>query len=453
MGVFDKLTNLFKQSRGEIGVSAGTGQLRDEYNTPFAAAFSDYEPAKFNLDLYDVIREAIPILDEAVSKLKGLLGTFEIQSENGAVKKTLDEFCQTVLVNYHGYGINEFVNQMADSAIVKGFGVGELVPNLAVNDIYRLKTAKSNYFRFVKHGDDLVLAQRIPGVLVDNVIENMENIYYLAFDKRDGYPQGYSLFWSLPFMAEIFVRISSSINNTIWRVGDPTFAIIVEGGEKSSTKECDQAASKIKDAVIEAMKSRKSGRLRDVYGGISNATVKISTLGTDKDLVNLEIPMRTILEQIIAKTGLPPFMFGISWSTTERMSTHQNDMVVSNIETQREKINPILQDIFDKKLILSGVNKFDYDIVWNPVNLMDEKEQAQARYMDAQAKAKDYERIAQMYLDGIFNEDELRNELLECRLISKRAAMQPIDKLVGQMTRQVKLNRSQKQMENIFREM
>ncbi len=453
MGVFDKIANWFKQEKPNMSGNAGTGYIRDEFDSPFAVSFNNYSPQQFNLDLYDIMREAIPILDETVSKLKGLIGSFEIQSENKTVKETLDIFCKNVQVNYHGYGINEFVNQIADSAIAKGFGVGELIPNIGLSDIYKLKTAKANYFRFVKSGEELVLAQRIPQTMTDNIITDMENIYYLAFDKRDGYPQGYSLFWSLPFMSEIFVRISSAINNTIWRVGDPTFLITVEGGDGSSIHECNQAASQIKDAIVESMKSRKTGNVRDVYGGVKNATINVRTLGTEKDLINLEVPLRTILEQIIAKTSLPPFMFGISWATTERMSTHQNDMVVSNTENYRTKIDPILRDIFDKKLIMSNVNNFDYEIVWNPVNLMDEAEQARAHYLEAQAKAKEYERIAQMYLDGIFDEEALRNELVDCGLMSKQSATQPVTKLIRQMTKQVKLVRSQQQMENIFKEM
>ena len=32
---------------------------------------------------------------------------------------------------------------------------------------------------------------------------------------------------------------------------------------------------------------------------------------------------RQMLEQLVAKTGLPPFLLGLSWSSTERMSAQQ----------------------------------------------------------------------------------------------------------------------------------
>ena len=39
--------------------------------------------------------------------------------------------------------------------------------------------------------------------------------------------------------------------------------------------------------------------------------------------------MRQILEQLVAKTGLPPFLLGLNWSTTERMSTQQADILMA----------------------------------------------------------------------------------------------------------------------------
>ena len=35
------------------------------------------------------------------------------------------------------------------------------------------------------------------------------------------------------------------------------------------------------------------------------------------------------LEQLVTKTGLPPFLLGLNWSTTERMSTQQADILMA----------------------------------------------------------------------------------------------------------------------------
>ena len=36
-------------------------------------------------------------------------------------------------------------------------------------------------------------------------------------------------------------------------------------------------------------------------------------------------------EQIVSRLGIPPFMLGLSWSSTERMSSEQSDMLTSEI--------------------------------------------------------------------------------------------------------------------------
>ena len=35
------------------------------------------------------------------------------------------------------------------------------------------------------------------------------------------------------------------------------------------------------------------------------------------------VPVRQLLEQLIAKLSIPPFLLGLSWSSTERMSSQQ----------------------------------------------------------------------------------------------------------------------------------
>lgn len=59
--------------------------------------------------------------------------------------------------------------------------------------------------------------------------------------------------------------------------------------------------------------------------------VDIKVIGADNQILDSEVPVRQILEQLIARTGIPPFLLGLSWSSTERMSTQQADMMTSEI--------------------------------------------------------------------------------------------------------------------------
>lgn len=48
--------------------------------------------------------------------------------------------------------------------------------------------------------------------------------------------------------------------------------------------------------------------------------VDIKVIGADSPVLDSQVPVRQILEQLVARTGIPPFMLGLSWSATERMS-------------------------------------------------------------------------------------------------------------------------------------
>lgn len=57
--------------------------------------------------------------------------------------------------------------------------------------------------------------------------------------------------------------------------------------------------------------------------------VDIKVIGADNQILDSEVPVRQILEQLIARTGIPPFLLGLNWSTTERMSAQQADLMTS----------------------------------------------------------------------------------------------------------------------------
>ena len=91
------------------------------------------------------------------------------------------------------------------------------------------------------------------------------------------------------------------------------------------------------------------------------------------------------MEQIVAKLGIPPFLLGLSWSTTERMSSQQADILTSEIDFYRREITPVINKICDMWLRLNGYS-CDFDIVWENVTLQDISEIAQSNYYDAQTQ-------------------------------------------------------------------
>ena len=105
--------------------------------------------------------------------------------------------------------------------------------------------------------------------------------------------------------------------------------------------------------------------------------VSIQVIGADKQILDSEVPVRQMLEQIVAKLGVPPFLLGLSWSSTERMSSQQADILTSELEAYRRLLNPVIDRICTLWIRLHGRTE-PFDIVWNDITLQDATELAQA---------------------------------------------------------------------------
>jgi predicted nucleic acid-binding OB-fold protein len=95
--------------------------------------------------------------------------------------------------------------------------------------------------------------------------------------------------------------------------------------------------------------------------------------------------VRQILEQLVAKTGLPPFLLGLNWSTTERMSVQQADILTSELWAIRRTVQPVVEKICRTYLAMEGMDD-RLEIVWDEISLQDMTEQAKAELYKAQAE-------------------------------------------------------------------
>ena len=88
---------------------------------------------------------------------------------------------------------------------------------------------------------------------------------------------------------------------------------------------------------------------------------------------------------MVAKTGLPPFLLGLSWSTTERMSTQQADLLTSELWALRRTVEPAMRKICHPFLALEGLDN-RVELLWDDISLQDITQQAQAELYGAQAE-------------------------------------------------------------------
>ena len=130
------------------------------------------------------------------------------------------------------------------------------------------------------------------------------------------------------------------------------------------------------------MEESQSGTVRDF---VAMGDVQIKIIGGDAPILDSQVPVRQMLEQLVAKTGLPPFLLGLNWSTTERMSTQQADILTSEIWALRRSVEPAVRKICRMFLAGEGLET-QVDILWNDISLQDITQEAQAELYKAQAE-------------------------------------------------------------------
>ena len=118
---------------------------------------------------------------------------------------------------------------------------------------------------------------------------------------------------------------------------------------------------------------------------IAVGDVSIRAIGADNQILDSQVPVRQMLEQIVAKLGVPPFLLGLSWSSTERMSSQQADMLTSELDAYRRVLTPVVRKICDTWLALEGYEP-GCQVEWEEITMQDEVDHANARYLTARAR-------------------------------------------------------------------
>ena len=113
--------------------------------------------------------------------------------------------------------------------------------------------------------------------------------------------------------------------------------------------------------------------------------MQIKAIGADGQQMDSEVPVRQMLEQIVAKMGIPPFLLGLSWSSTERMSSQQADMLTSELTAYRRILEPAILKICKTWLRLNGLDD-TVEIDWNEITMQDEVDHANAAYLMAKTE-------------------------------------------------------------------
>ena len=369
----------WKRKRGEL--PAPVVQVRRENGHPFGM-LERYTPLHTGeLNLYRTIREGVPIVDAAVWKLVRLCGGVGVKAGDSRAQAGLERFWRTVDTGWGQRGVQSFLDRYLDDLFTCGHGLGEIVLSGDGREIAALLCADSRQVE-VKEGEspmDFKLCLR--GMGEPEELPWQELLLFTPFQPAADAPYGVSLLSSMPFLAGILLKIFQATGQNWERAGNLRFAVVCkpEEGEGAFAQErCRQIAGE----WSAAMDAGRAGTVRDF---VAVGDVDIKVIGADSPVLDSQVPVRQILEQLVARTGIPPFMLGLSWSSTERMSTQQADLLTSEITAIRRSVEPVLYRVAELWLRLHG---FDdrVELVWEDINLQDIVEEAKAQLYQAQAQ-------------------------------------------------------------------
>lgn len=374
------------RGKKSAGVPAAAAQLRDAGRHPFVQLDGYVPLGRGEIALYRAIREAVPVVDAAICKLVRLCGGVKVVCRDGGAQEGLERFLRTVSVGRGQRGIQAFLDQYLNSMLVCGRAVGEIVPALDGRGIAALLCADVERIE-IREGDsplDFTLCVRDSDGTVREP-ERQELLLFTPFQPEAGAPYGASMLRSMPFLAEILVKIFEATGKNWERMGNVRFAVVCKGEDGSAAQERCNVVAREWGA---AMQAGRDGAVRDF---VCAGDVDIRAIGADNQVLDSEVPVRQILEQLVAKTGIPPFLLGLSWSSTERMSSQQADILTSEIAAIRRSLEPVVERVCELWLRLKGYDD-RVDVDWLDVNLQDEESEAKAALYRAQARAVEEER-------------------------------------------------------------
>ena len=370
-----------KWKRKEKGNIAAVCQLREGDVHPFGMLRSFTPLGTGEEHIYRQMREAVPVLDAAVGKLIRLSGGFSVKCRDPRAQRALEEFLWTVPCGRGQIGIDSFLSGYLDSLLTYGRAVGELV-------------VAGGKLRAVCWGDVLALEAQQGDSPLETVLWGRDAkgmmrplpyqhlLLFTTMNPEPGHPYGVSIFRGMPFLADILMKIYHTIGTNWERAGNIRYSVICKGGENMDPALVQERGKQVAAEWAKAMEDGKNGTVRDF---VAVGDVQISVIGGEAPILDSEVPVRQVLEQLVAKTGLPPFLLGLNWSTTERMSTQQADLLTSELWALRRTVEPAVAKICRTFLSLEGLDN-RVDILWNEISLQDITEQAKAELYRAQAE-------------------------------------------------------------------
>lgn len=368
MGLFSK-----RKSGKAAGTAAAAVQTSAFSNHPFVN-LGGFMNLGLNNRVYKSLRENVPVIDAAVLKIIRLINDFEFETGNDQTDAQMNKFFEGICVGGNQTGISAFVSTYLSDLLTYGSAAGEMIAD--DSGFYALYNGELSALEVKRAQNNLDIEFYNSG----KKLPRQDLILFSALNPEPGSILGTSLLRGLPFISDVLLTIYNTIGENWEHAGNLRYAVTYKpADDDTDAGVARDRASQICRAWQDAMSSKDT-----VKDFVAVGDVSVKVIGADNNVLSSEIPVRQLMEQIVAKTGLPPYMLGFSWSTTERMSQQQADMLTTELEAYRKIITPVLMKIAAKYMEVNSLY-LPVKIKWADITLQDETEHAKARLYNAQA--------------------------------------------------------------------
>ncbi len=339
-------------------------------------------PEQFEHDIYDTLREKVPVIDACIEKIVRLTGGFRVIAGDERFQSELDEFCRSIPVGISGRSVSTFCDMYLDSLLTYGNAIGRIFTDHRTLSIKGLYVTDPSLYSVSCSGSPLDM--RVTGAYSNKPINvrSPQKLIYTTLNPSPKNPSGVSLLRGLPAISGLLMSIYSCIGQNFERAGNIRYAVTYKPAPDGSDRMyARERAMSIAKEWADGMNASRNGVVKDF---ITVGDVDIRVIGADNKVLDTQIPVRQLLEQMIAKLSIPPFLLGLNWSTTEKMSSQQADILTSELEYYRRLLTPVIERICSTFLRLCGSSE-GCIVKWDNINLQDEVALAQARLYNAQA--------------------------------------------------------------------
>jgi hypothetical protein len=405
----------FANPGGEIGTQARQGAPLG----PFQDLAGLFVPNAVNPWLYEALRRAIPPLDGGIGSYISLDGILRVEGNNDAIVREVREWMESVPVNDAERGLQALYSGLGNEVYEQGHAVAEWIPDSRGRDIVGLRIADSKGVRyqrtetglavhyaapgtpFYERGDGTGDAQRIlrgtteyarwtQNTLTELGFKALDTsrLIYAVHEPEAGNPYGTSLIRSVEFVATILLTIQNATAQSWTRYGDPPLAVTY----KTANPKVDPTAlaarkTEIARNIAATMDAKRKGNSVDFVTALGrDDDIKIEVIGASGTALEIEMPSRHMLEQVLAKLRLPSWMLGFQWNTSDRASDGQVEMALGAAKVRFEARRTYLQDLVATNLRLRGRTwkPNDWWLMQETPNLRDVVKNAQADFLRAQ---------------------------------------------------------------------